>query len=492
MIFFIEIYILSIIVLYIVSFWRIIFPIWNHVCILLLNDAELRGGGGLITQSIECWTFFGIPYRSHKHSHDDIHQYSETSFYPFDQYVTEDLLFRDTNYSFFADENFSRAEYFYNKNYPHRKAPRIWISIPYSFIEKIFLFPFGIRIGNLKIYRENLFRSLSHLVGDNDLPAHMRKFILVELIFRWIFLCIIPGILFYIFYIYLQFLKIGNIVIWKSGEKTQKKWIYIGLNENNLKGRKSNRYMKTDQEYIFHIHAIGQDAIEWSWKIIIRKILPSSNHFPFVWKYHSTFDVESSSEFQISWWTHLHHECDAQGEFLHEIPFTFTLPREWNISILRQACLQNTNITVSIDTPPFSFLPNTNLANQIDHWHYSEKSFHSDFTLKYKCIPDKSPLRMIYRSILNETIVQISFQKAVAPKKENFQFSFKEDSIDIESIDIHDDGRVLIFHLTEKIPYYPLIERTEVLRVRIKNLEDTTGMSHYATQERILWFPWKE
>lgn len=492
MIFSLEIYILSILVLYIISFWKIIFPIKNHICVLLLNDAELRGGGGLITQSIEVCTFFGIPYKILKHSHDEIHQYSEWSFYPFKEYVTENLLFRDTNYSFFADDNFRRAEYFYKKNFPLRKTPKVWISVPYSFIEKIYLFPIGITIGNLKIYKNNLFRSLSHLVWDNELPANTRKFILLQLAFRWIFLLLIPGIIHYIFFIHLQFLKNRNIVIWKSNNKKIKKWIYIWLNENNLKGRKSNRYMKTDHEYIFHVHSVWEKKIEWNWKIIIRKTLPSSEHFPFVGKYNCTFDIESSSEFKILWWTHLCHKCDVQSEFFHEIPFTFKLPREWNFSILRQSCLQNTNIFVSIDTLPFCHLPSTNLTNKIDHWHYSDEMFNSDFTVKYEFISDTSPLRMIYRWILDEKIVQISFQKPIIPKQENFRFYFKENSIDIASIDVHDNGKILIFHLAEKISHYPHSERKDVLKVWISNLQDTSGMSHYNKTERILWFPWKE
>ncbi len=491
MLFILWIYIVSICILYIITFWKIIFPIRNHICILLLNDAELRGGWWLITQSIELWTFFGIPYKIYKHSHDEIHQYSERSFYPFNKYVTEDLIFRDTNYSFFADENFTRTKNFYSRNYPHRRVPNIWVSIPYSFIEKIFLFPFGIRIGNLKICKKNLFRSLSHLVGDNDLPAHKRKFILVQLAFRWIFLCLIPGILYYIFFIYLQFLKNRNIIIWKNGEKIQKKWIYIGLGENNLKGRKSNRYMKTNQEYIFHVHLIGTDYIEWSWKILIKKILPSSDHFPFVGTYHCTFDVVSSDHFQILGWTHLHSECDSQWELTHVIPFSFRIPIEWNISILRQACLQNTNIVVSIDTPPFCFLPKTNLTKKIDHWHYSEKEFYSDFNLKYKFIPDMAPLRMIYRWILEANIVQISFQKPVNAKKENFRFTFRDNEIQINSIDTHEDGRIIIFHLSEKIPYYAIKEREDVLKVCISDLSDTNNIIHYHKKNRILWFPWK-
>ena len=133
MIILLYIYILSIVGVFITCFWKIIFPVWNHLWILLLNDSELRGGGWLITQTLEIWTFLWVPYRIRKHPFDSIHQYSEKSFYPFNEFITEDLMFRDTNYSFFSNDNFKRANYFFKKNFPLKSVPKIWLSIPFSF-----------------------------------------------------------------------------------------------------------------------------------------------------------------------------------------------------------------------------------------------------------------------------------------------------------------------------------------------------------------------
>lgn len=98
---------------------------------------------------------------------------------------------------------------------------------------------------------------------------------------------------------------------------------------------------------------------------------------------------------------------------------------------------------------------------------------------------------MIYRGILDEKTVQISFQKPVIPAPENFIFSFGDQEISIDSIDIHDDGRVLIFQLSESIPYYDSSEREMVLQVTISNVLDIMGMHHYIQSPRIIWFPWK-
>lgn len=166
------------ILLYSVLFCKLLYPISNSLCIVFLNDAELRGGGGLITLVVEAKTFFGIPYKVLMHSHTELNQYSEPSFYPFRDHLTKDLFFRDTNYSLSQDENFERMQYFYKHNFPNRSVPNVWITIPYSFIESIFIFPFGINFGEHFIIKSNLFRSFSHITGDNHLDPDKRKLVL--------------------------------------------------------------------------------------------------------------------------------------------------------------------------------------------------------------------------------------------------------------------------------------------------------------------------
>ena len=475
---------------YIILFHKIIFPISNSLCIIFLNDAELRGGGGLITLVVEAKTFFSIPYSVHMYSHTELNKYSEPSMYPFKDHLAKDLFFRDTNYSLFQDENFERMQYFYTHNFPNNPIPKTWITIPYSFVESIFIFPFGLKFGEHTIRKWNLFRSFSHITGDNNLDPDKRKFILWKFIFHWIFLCLIPGVLIYIFSKFLYFMSHWDICIMHVYERVQRPDVYIWLSENNLRWRKSNRYIRSEQEYIFHVDSLENWSISGTWELIIRKILPSIEHFPFVGKYNTTFSISYSHHFQILSGVNLYHQCDPGSTFEHKIIFAFNLPVEWRINIIKQSCIQNTHIITHFITPPYIALPRTNLLVQKDHWHYNISWFVKDFQLRYNIIPDVSPLRMIFRGIIDKRHIQISFQKPIYVNIENYQFFYEGKVFDIDSIESNNDWNIVIMGFKEDIPFYPSQERINTMKVLLSDIEDVTGMIHYTKKHRELWIPW--
>lgn len=484
--FYIACYIFSILLFYIVIFRKFFQKFFTQVWIVLLNDAELRWWGGLITMVCEVYLFLWIPYRFVKFTHEEVNKYSEPSIYPFDTYLTKDLFFRDTNFSFFHADNFERMNYFYEKNFS-RPAPDAWISIPYSFIEYIFIFPWTLHFYGFHITKSNLFRSLSHLSWDNSLPPGKRKHILFGIVIYWTLLCLIPFVP--------HFLLISFYLFWKNGDigySYYKKSIqnpFIWICENNIKWRKWNRYIFWSQEYIFQVESYDENNIYGKGKIILQKNIVSESHFPFVWDYGFGLQVISSNHFTIVWWTNVHFSMVPWTHFVHEIPFEFQLPITWSIEILRQSCIQNTQLVLSFTTSPFRLLPETNLAIQKDHWHFSRKEFNKNFHLTYSIIPDLAPLRMTYRAILSPRIIQISFQKPLRIGGE-FVFYFDGKHIWYNQIDYHEENKVIVFHLLQDIPYYPLSERGKTLKVHISSLEDEAWCIHYKDTPRVIWFPW--
>ena len=483
-------YILSILLMYFSLVRKCIFPIRSKMNIVLLNDAELRWGWGLITLLIEISTFLGVPYRIHRYSHEELNSYSEPSVYPLDTHLSQDLFFRDSNFWFFHEDNFERMEYFYRKNFPWTSIPALWITIPYSFIERIFIFPWAIVFHGISLQKKNLFRALSHITGDNTLPPGRRKFVLLGLIFHWWILLCIPFVPHYFFLIFLQYVSKWDIGISSisSGKLLQNR-LFLWVNENNLIGRKGNRYMLNTQEFILHINAQDSEYMYWNGKILLRKSIQSEEHFPFVWEYTFSLDVVHSKHFTLLGGSNVYLSFETREDFIHEVPFTFCIPVRWSIQFLRQSCMQNTEIVVSMDTRPFITLPMTNLAHQHDHWHYQRWPFDTDFQLKYSLIADNSPIRMLYRAILEHNIVQLTFQKPIQ-EGGTFHFRYKGKDILYNQIDYHDCWRILIFHLVSDIPYYPNTKRKNTLKLSCSNIIDITGQVHYRENPRKIWFPW--
>lgn len=484
---YIVLYIFSILLIYILLFRDFFSRIFTRVGIVYLNDAELRWWWGMITMMSEIYLFLWIPYRFQKYSHEELNQYSEPSIYPFKDYLTPDLFFRDTNFGFFHRENFERMSYFYERNFS-RNAPDIWLSIPYSFLEKVFIFPWKISFHWFKLQRSNLFRSLSHISGDNSLPSWKRKYILFGILLHWFYLCLIPWVPHFLLMTFYRYRK--NHDIWQSWyDNASLQYPYIWICENNIKWRKWNRYMYSSHEYLFHVHSFDEKYIYWSWKIIIQKRLSSEEHFPYVWEYKFSLHQYTSEDFLILWWTNVYLSVKPGSNLYHEIPFEFKLPKFWRICIPRQSCLQNTEILVTFETAPFIVIPSTNLMTQNDHWHFSRVEFNNEFIFNYSISPDLSPLRMIYRAILRENIVQITFQKPLR-KNGKFEFTYNNKTIPLENIEYLENNTILVFHLWENIPYYSQSERKNTLKVTITSLEDESWCVHYSEEPRIIWFPW--
>lgn len=436
--------------------------------------------------------FSFFPYKFKKFTHEQLNSYSEPSIPPFDTNLTPDLFFRDVNYWFFHEENFERMKYFYLRNFPHLSLPWLWISIPYSFIEHIFLFPWTVQFSGLKIQKNNLFRSLSHITGDNNLPAWKRKFILLDLIIHWSALICIPFLPHYILLSFISFLSRRDIAMSSYQDSPNKEsWPYIWVNENNLIGRKGNRYMINSQEYYFHVDSVDNDFITWTGKIVLRKSIQSQENFPFVGKYNFSINVVKSEHFTFLGWSNMVLSFLPREDFVHDIPFLFHLPKKGLITFFKQACLQNTEILVSMDTPPFWLLPKTNLLSQKDNWHFTRWVFKKDVRLKYEIFQDSSPLRMVYRWIINNNTVQITFQKPIEELWE-FRFTYEWKDIPCSHLEFLDKWKILIFHLDKNIPTYPFSERKKVLKVEISNIKDTSWFLHYVEKPRVIWFPWTQ
>ncbi|MDD2487465.1 MAG: hypothetical protein PHS92_03780 [Candidatus Gracilibacteria bacterium] len=487
-------YLITIYLLYMLFFRKIVFPIKNHIFIIFQNDGEIRGGGGLITLTAEIRTFLGIPYSFIRHGFNDINNYKENFFSPFSEKLSMHLIFRDTNHSIFQDENVSRFVHFYKKIFPGNDIPKTWLIINYTFVENLFRFIPPFKLGSFNIRRSSLFKTLSHLVGDNDLGGNKRKDVIFSLIPRILILFIIP------FFPHLMLVlgKIGlnkkDMVLVGYDEKIPRSPIYISIAENNLIGRKGNRYIENSLGFDFFIQDVNEENISGTGKIRISKRLFAEESFPLSGTYRFVLLPVFSKHFSFDESDYRYFEFGPNGSFYHEISFEFNLPRTGFIDILKQDGLQNTNITANFQTKMFQYLPITNLPSKKDHWHSLNKSFTKNLRLVYDLMSDNSALRLIHRTIISPGILQISFQKSVIPSKSNFLFTYEGSIIDIKEVITEDEGKTLIFFISDpdSIPYYTSLEKNTVLKVEMSNIKDVTGMIHYGNVSRKNWLPWSE
>ena len=163
----ILIYLLSVYFFYIIVFNKLFFPFKQKVLVVFLNNCELRWGGGFITHQIELFLILWIPYKLRKINFLDINKYSEESFEPFKSNLSKKISFRDSNFSIFNEENYIRLLYFYKKSFPNNKIPNNLLLFNYTYIEDIFP-NFRFSFNGFKINKNNLFRTINHLVSDND------------------------------------------------------------------------------------------------------------------------------------------------------------------------------------------------------------------------------------------------------------------------------------------------------------------------------------
>lgn len=494
MINYILLYLVSVYLLYFLIFSKLFFPIKNKIVFILQNEGELRWGWGLITMSIEVYFFLGIPYRVYKHGFKEMSSYSEIFFDPFNKRLADKMIFRDVNYSIFQDENKERMIRYYQHIFPKKSIPNRWILINYASIERLFSIIPSFRIKGLLINKNSLFRSISHLVGDNPEGGIDRRkdaiFFLIPKVSLTLLIPFFPHI--FLINLFISLLKKDLIVISQSSKKIKNP--YIALVENNIIGRKGNRYMENTISYDFLVEKYDNDIIIWSWVIRVYRKLFAEESFPLTWKYSCLFSFESSEHFKRIWdEKYVFQQMNPNESTIYELPFSFILPKKWVISILKQVWLLNTNLMVNFQTKMFSLLPKTNLSIKKDHIHMLHRHFSSDYIFKYDIIPDFSPIRLIHRAIIRPWVIQITFQKSIKSDIEAFSFSFLWNSISINKMIKEDEGKTLIFLYKEsKIPYYSRNERIDVLYCEVSNLKDETWIIHYSQDSRKIWFPWSE
>ncbi len=211
--------------------------------------------------SIEVYLFLGFPYKIYKHGFNEMSSYSEIFSDPFNKKLAAKMIFRDVNYSIFQDENEERMNRFYKNIFPEKCLPNRWILINYASIERLFFIIPHFYIKELLFSKNTLFRSLSHLVGDNPEGGLDRRkdilFSLIPKVYPLLFIPFFPHILFVLLYVSLR--KKDIIITSHSSKKI--KLPYIALVENNIIGRKGNRYMENTISYDFMIEKYDNNLI---------------------------------------------------------------------------------------------------------------------------------------------------------------------------------------------------------------------------------------
>lgn len=475
-----------------INFYKIIHFWKSKAVILLQNNEELRWWGWLITNQAEVKLFYWIPYKFSKISFDEINNYSQNSFEPFYSYLTQDLFFRDVNFSVFNTKNILRFNEFYEKSL-NKPKPDFWILINFSVFEKIFRVLPTINIRWIKLNSKNLFRWLSQLTTDSPDWLKWRKDILFKIWFILIPFLFIPFVIHYILWI-LFISKNKDFFIQDSWETFEEKLNYLAITENNLIWRKDNRYSKNNIQYNFFVDNFDWEYIYGKGNIIFSKTLFATDSFPISGKYTWSFWIESSEVFVFENPDYKIIELNNLENWNIKYNFSFKLPKNWEIKIVRQPWIKNTDLSVNFETKIFSYMPITNLKKKVDHWHNLDVKFNKNFILKYDIEYDKSPLKMVYRTIYDRWIFQINFQKQLKNvTKDNFEIIYNNKKVDISEIELLEDNHVIFIYYSnlDTIDYYPFEDRLNTAKLFIKNLEDISWQIHYQNWREI-WFPWSK
>lgn len=492
----IYIYILSLLILFIILLYKIIFKIKSKNFILLQNNTELRWWWWLITQTAEIKTFLWIPYKFKKHTFGELSKYTEKSFYPFSELLAKDMIFRDINYSIFQKDNLIRFKKFYTKNFKWNRLPNNWIIINFSLIENIFNVLPTINIKWFKINWKTLFRNLSHLTTDNPLWIEKRKYIIFDLWIKIIIpILIIPFLLHIIFIKLLIWQKNKNFFILNNSFNDKNiKVPYIWIEENNLIWRKNNRFIQSFIEYNLYITEKKNNIISWIWKIKIHKTLYANDSFPISWKYTSVIKAISSKDFIFednnykkiiinNWWS-----------INSVLNFKFNLKEKDLIKIIQQSWVKNIITSVNIQTKAFKYLPLTNLINKKEHW--NNQIFNNNtknIIIKYNISDDLSYLKLQSIRIMEPGKIQLNLQKEVIDiNKEKTFLEYKWEKIKITDIKTAKGNKtcLFIYFNKEKIPKY-IFHKEESAKINIFEIKDSSWITHYQNW-RTINISWKK
>lgn len=484
----IFIYIFFIYLFYVIIFYKICFPVKQRNIIILLHNWELRWWGWFITHHILIDTFLWIPYKIKNIHFKSINKYYEESSWYFKEKLSKHISFRDSNYSIFQEENFQKMKYFQEKSLDYKVNNFIQINL--SAVENI-IPNIPVKYKNIVITKNNFFMKLSQLIWDTDLWKFNRKNILLHIgIQYFLYILIIP------FYIFLILWKITKEIYYKNifilNEKTKDipKIPYIWLEENNLIGRKGNKFMSNKIEYNFLVDVVLKNSIYWKWMIKVHKSYFWSHSFPISWKYKALLNVRYSNHFILSN-TQKYFELSDGESLYHEIPFTFTLPKKWWIKILKQIWQLNENIFINFETKIFNYLPDTNLNNKVYHYNYENFVFKRNYQLNYNILADNSELKFQYRKIIEPWHIVIWFNKKLLNlSHKNFELKYKDiwiDIIQIQKIGFN-ENEIHIYYKEHKIPKYEF-KKEIFATLKCKNLQDIHGNIFYE-QWRVFSLPW--
>lgn len=483
------IYFFAIFITYGIIFHKLIFPLFQTHILVLLNNAEIRWGGWFITHHIFIKTFLWIPYMVKNIDFKDINAYYQESFEPFKTKLSEHLSFRDSNYSLFLEENYKLMQYFIKKSLNINVDNIIQCNL--CAIESI-IPNITLKIKNHRINKHNFFIELTHLVWNPSLWKFERKNILLYLGGFY------AGIIFLIpFYIYIIFFRISqqiflrNIVILNKKYKDIPKQPYIWIEENNLIGRKGNRFMNNKTEYIFYVENIQKWIILWKWMIRIHKSYFGSHSFPISGTYKWLLNIRHSQHFSLAEKQKYYQLSDRQSLY-HEIPFSFSLPKKSHIKILKQIGVTNETLFIHFETKLFKYLPETNLLNKNYHYHSQNLEFIKYFHLKFDIKNDNSTVRFQYRRITKPWEIVIWFNKELKNIEKCFTIKYKSQTIKIEKIFTQwfNNNEIHILYNPSDIEIYDF-KKHEYATIECQNLEDIFGNRFY-TQKQIFSLPWDE
>jgi len=481
----IFLYIISIYIFYALIFYKLIFPLKQKNIFVFLNNCEIRWGGWFITHQIEVHFIIWIPYIIKNIPFIDINKYTHPSFEPYKSNLSKKLSFRDCNFSIFNEENYDRLK-MYSKNSLDYK-PDNFILFNYSFIESIFP-NINIRFNNFIFNKKNLFRNLSHITTDNNEWKYDRKNILTKLAKKLIiYISIIP---FYPHYILMRIFENKlkkNFYILNDQYKDKPNWNYIWIEENNLIWRKWNRYITNYTQYNFYINELKDNYIHWKWMVKIFKTLFADESFPISWEYKANIQLSCSNRFKYENTPNIIRINNGQSIF-YEIPFTFTLPINWSIDIIKWPWTINNNVSIIFQTKMFYLLPNTNLESQVDHLHTSNFELKKDFNLQYNVWFDTSPLKLQSRKIIDNWILSINFNKELINlTPDNFEIIYMWNSLNINKIEKVWEFKtnIYIYYNKDEIEKYDFKSTDNLAYIYCKNLEDKTKTLHYTSPRKI-------
>ncbi len=452
------------------------FPFSNKTYLIVFqNNHELRPAGGFISS-------YGIAKFSHGvfAGLDVSDVYGDISNTPYmdPPYPMEKLLknadypgytFRDANYNPDYPKTAAELVRMLHITQPNTTIDGV-IAVNYSFLEDLIGALGSINVDNKTFTKENLFESLENEVNNFDLKdyeqwknrkgilkplaqAIIKKIVLSPLKLRKVSDTVAHSLATKEIQLYFTDTSLEKMVTdqgWSGSWPKNIQSDFLAVNEANLGGMKSDRYIKRDVTYHLKIEEnpatgkmdlIGETTIQMhhygiynvplsgEYKGFVRTYVPAGAKL-----------LDSSKDYKNDLWQEDSGPYHVFGNVVKlnpgektELYYKYSLPmsvlknNNYSLFIPKQSGTNQDYYTVIVEAPP-GFEISSSIFNPQENIGVYQNEISSDLNLSFTLLPDKNPPRVVYQVMDSIGKISIGFNEDIAnsTSEDPLNYSFKD------------------------------------------------------------------